>query len=141
MGSLNLKLSKVINKLRMSIRNRVLFVEYKEEEIIPGLFECLQRERAIFGFICNGGKVKVFLRYDEDGVSPIKSLQVEYKRPFVKSLKSKYIKSKNFYKKSLLKNGVKTSSFILTTSKGILTHEEALFKNVGGTVLLFIKYS
>lgn len=140
MGSLNLKLSKVVNKLKTCIKSKKLVVEYTNQESLLGLFECLEKEKVIHGFYEKNGSTIVIIRYDSLGNSPIKDLKVEYKKPGIKYFSLKYLKSKTFKKRESIKKGIYSFSYVLSTNVGFLTHQEAVKKGVGGVVFLSIMY-
>ena len=142
MGNFNFKIANIINKLKISIRNHNAIVNYKNNEIISGFFECLWREGLIFGILKEkDDSTTIIINYNDNGISPIKKIKNEYKNPFLKSYSLKYMLHSNFLKKVLITKGSESSVLILLTTKGILTHKEAVREGIGGICLMSIIYS
>jgi len=137
--SLNTELSKLINFIKISIQNRNFIIEYKKSQLLLDISKCLLRLQLINGFFEKNNKLYIIFKYNTLGENLIKDIKMEYKRPFEKIFKLKYLQSKTFNKKYILKEGSKNSFFLLTTTKGILTHQEAIKNKVGGKVLLLLK--
>ena len=137
--SLNLKLTKIISFLKISIHNRNTFVKYKKNQLLVSLLECFLENGFISGFFENEGFVYILLKYNSLGESVIKDLKVLYKRPFEVHLTYKNLKTNSFYKKYLIKKSEKSLLFILSTNKGIITHKDAINYGIGGQLLLVLK--
>jgi ribosomal protein S8 len=137
--SLNLKLTRIVSFLKISIHNRNILVKYKKNQLLVSLLECLLKEGFISGFFEKDGYIYIILKYNSMGEPVIKNFKIIYKRPFEVHLSCKDLKSKFFYKNYLVKEGEKSSLFILSTNKGIMTHIEAVKQNLGGKLLLVVK--
>ena len=137
--SLNLKLTKIISFLKISIHNRNTFVKYKKNQLLVSLLECFLENGFISGFFENEGFVYILLKYNSLGESVIKDLKVLYKRTFEVHLTYKNLKTNSFYKKYLIKKSEKSLLFILSTNKGIITHKDAINYGIGGQLLLVLK--
>ena len=137
--SLNLKLTRIVSFLKISIHNRNILVKYKKNQLLVSLLECLLKEGFISGFFEKDGYIYIILKYNSMGEPVIKNFKIIYKRPFEFHLSCKDLKSKFFYKNYLVKEGEKSSLFILSTNKGIMTHIEAVKQNLGGKLLLVVK--
>ena len=137
--SLNLKLTRIISFLKISIHNRNILVKYKKNQLLVSVLECFLKEGFISGFFEKDGYIYIILKYNSTGEPVIKNLKIFYKRPFEIFISHKEMKSKKFYKEYLIKEGDKSAIFILSTNKGILTHKEALKNKVGGKLLFVIK--
>jgi ribosomal protein S8 len=137
--SLNLKLTKIISFLKISIHNRNTFVKYKKNQLLVSLLECFLENGFISGFFESEDFIYILLKYNSLGESVIKDLKVLYKRPFEVHLTYSNLKSNSFYKKYLIKKSEKSLLFILSTNKGIVTHKDALNYGIGGQLLLVLK--
>jgi ribosomal protein S8 len=137
--SLNIKLTKIISFLKISIQNRNIVVKYKKSQLLLSLLECFLKEGFISGFFEKEGFLYVILKYNSFGESILKNFKIIYKRPFEVHYSYKELKSKKFYKNYLIKEGEKSSVLIFSTNKGIMTYKNALINNIGGKLLLVIK--
>lgn len=137
--SLNLKLTRIVSFLKISIHNRNILVKYKKNQLLVSLLECLLKEGFISGFFEKDGYIYIILKYNSMGEPVIKNFKIIYKRPFEVHLSCNDLKGKVFYKNYLVKEGEKSSLFILSTNKGIMTHIEAIKQNLGGKLLLVVK--
>ena len=90
----------------------------------------LEKEGFIKGFSINSNKklIKVFFRYNKIDTT------------FIKKIKciSKPSNRIYFSTKNLTKLDFNTGTFLLSTSKGVISHTSALKKSVGGDVLCFL---
>ncbi|MAE59617.1 MAG: 30S ribosomal protein S8 [Halobacteriovorax sp.] len=137
--SLNFKLTKIVSFFKISIQNRNILVKYKKNQLLVSLLECFLKEGFISGFFEKDGYIYIILKYNSMGEPVIKNFKIFYKRPFEVHLSYKDLKGKNFYRNYLVKEGEKSSIFILSTSKGIMTHKDALKHSIGGKLLFTVK--
>lgn len=137
--SLNLKLTRIISFLKISIHNRNILVKYRKNQLLVSILECFLKEGFISGFFEKDNYIYIILKYNSMGEPVMKNFKIFYKRPFEVFISYKEMKSKKFYKDYLIKEGDKSSIFILSTDKGIVTHKDALKNKVGGKLLFAIK--
>lgn len=138
--SLNLRLSRIISFFKISIQNKNILVKYKKNQLLVSLLECFLKEGIISGFFEKDGFLYVILKYNSFGESVVKNFNIIYKRPFEVHLSYKDLKGPKFKKDYLIPNGEKSSIFILSTNKGIMSHLDAITQKVGGKLLLVIKF-
>lgn len=72
--------------------------------------------------------VKVFLKYDSQGLPAIKNLKII----------SKSSRQINFSVKNLWKYNSSMTTFYVNTSQGLMTDTDARFKNLGGVLMFSI---
>lgn len=125
-----LPLDKFINLLNVSIKNQLKSVEikgilsYEVKESLNLLF----KEGFIRGFSTQGNSTLIDFRFEDSGRNIISNLTFLKKSSFQNN-----ISISNLWKREK-GNGV----FVLSTSKGILTDNDARFLNVGGYLLFSI---
>jgi ribosomal protein S8 len=137
--SLNSRLTKIVSFFKISIQNKNILVKYKKNQLLLSLLECFLKEGIISGFFEKDGYLYIILKYNSFGESIMKNLKIVYKRPFEVHLSYKELKGKKFLKNYLIPEGEKSSIFILSTNKGIMTHKDAIKNQIGGKLLLVIK--
>ena len=60
--SLNLKLTRIVSFLKISIHNRNILVKYKKNQLLVSLLECLLKEGFISGFFEKDGYIYIILK-------------------------------------------------------------------------------
>ena len=103
----------------------------RSKKIIKFL-DILYLEGFISGYsLCTDrNKIKVLLKHIRGGEGALREI-----KSISKSGKRVYISVKNLW---LLENISKTGCFILSTSKGMMSSNEALKQNVGGELLCYV---
>ena len=123
-------LDKFINILNVSIKNQLKTVEIKgvlSFEVKESL-NLLFKEGFIRGFSTEGHSTLIDFRFEDTGKNIISNLTFLKKSSFQNN-----ISIANLWKREK-GNGI----FVLSTSKGILTDNDARFLNVGGYLLFSI---
>jgi len=121
-----------ISSLLTCIRNgqgvKLLNVKYNKIKLCTQILDVLIRKGFIRGYKVNNNTIEILLKYFK-GFGVIKNIQ-RVSKPGNKV----YISSFNLWKMQNLQNKI----LILSTNHGILTHNEALEKRIGGEVILKI---
>lgn len=120
-------LSRLISKIKNGClrKAKIIAVRYKKEWIRP--LSILYREGYIQNFTVQDGKIHIYLRF-YNGKNCIRVIKNLIKPSFVIYLKKKHLWLFNRY------GGI----LILSTIKGLKTHEECLREQLGGQALLFL---
>jgi len=137
--SLNFKLTKIVSFFKISIHNRNILVKYKKNQLLVSLLECFLREGFISGFFEKDGYIYIILKYSSMGEPVMKNFKIFYKRPFEIHLSCKDLEGQKFYRNFVVAEGDKSAVFILSTSKGIMTHKDAIKHGIGGKLLFSVK--
>jgi len=124
-----------LTQMRNGLRKGFFKIKVRKNKSILGILKCLYRENFIEGFyVCKDEPnfVMVLLKYDQDYQSIIQSIERISKpsrRIYINVVTlAKYNKIHSIF-----------STLILNTNKGVLSHHEALQKNVGGEIICRIK--
>ena len=123
------KLSNLISMINLAAAKRTKSFEIYSSKFIMDVISKLLKLGIIRGFMLNGNKVEVFMKYVDNRVPFIKVSQVSKvsSKGFVKYNKLKYISDRNG-----------SSVFILTTSSGLKFNYECLNENIGGEIIMKI---
>ena len=70
--SLNLRLTRIISFLKISIQNKNILVKYKKNQLLVSLLECFLKENMISGFFEKDGFWYIILKYNIFGESVVK---------------------------------------------------------------------
>ena len=128
----NFFLAEFMSKILVGQINKKLIISQKCSSIqnVKKSLDFLVRNGYIYGynFEINNSLFLVFLKYDNSFVPIIKNLLL-YSKPG----KKVYI---SIYKLKALVFLNKTSLFLLSTTKGLLTHNEAILYKIGGKLLV-----
>jgi small subunit ribosomal protein S8 len=119
----------MIVRLKNGYKAKLLSVNINFSRKIINILTVLYKEGFIRGYKIDKNIIKVFLKYSETA-NPIMQEMYQISKPGSR----KYISLKELYN---FKNtfGV----YILSTSKGFLSHTEAINNNVGGELYIYIK--
>lgn len=139
--SLIQKLGILINFFRMSYKNKYQCVFYTEKDpLVFKILEIFVRENVIHGFTEEKNYYCIYIRYNHLGQPILTNLNMLYNKPFKLTFTVKQLKSKTFYKKYILNQGENFCFYILSTDQGLMSHKDAINRNVGGTLLFSVKY-
>lgn len=129
-------LSDMIIRLKNNYIKKLSDVIILNSRYIFNILKIFYRLGYINGFtILNKKYLKVFLKYDNKGISVIKQIKRISTRNNRIYCKSSYYK----LNKNILHNTNKTSGiFLITTPKGIITSNELIIYNCGGEIILYI---
>ncbi len=122
-------LANCITLIRNGLKNKKHFVLIQKSIILYSFLNFLIKQGFILSFMeYNTNYLKVYLRYDQYGkliLRDIKLLSTKSRRLYVHYNFLKYIKSS-------------VCVFILSTTKGYLTHQQAINQKVGGELICYI---
>lgn len=120
-------LSQFLNKIKIGCLNKATIIEINFNKNWPKILRILYKEGFIQNYIITKTKIYIYLRYYQGKNS------IRYLKNFAKVSNILYIKKKNLWLFQRY-NGI----LVLSTIKGLKTHEECLRQNLGGKVLFFI---
>jgi|SRR5690554_247461 len=120
-------LSHFLNKIKIGCAKNATIIEITFNKTCPKLLRILYNEGFIQNYIISNNKIYIYLRYYQNKNS------IRYLKNFSKLSNILYIKKKNLWLFQRY-NGI----LVLSTIKGLKTHEECLKQNLGGKVLFFI---
>ena len=141
MSKFNYRLIKFINFINVNINKRKLKVEYNYHPHYINILEKLLNFNLIEGFFVKkeSKKIIIFFKFNNLGENLLENIENKYKRPFLKTWRYSYLKNLNIKKKLRLSNyKIKKNYVILTTTKGLLTPEEAVNNKLGGILYMVI---
>lgn len=119
------------NQIQKGFLNKKIYVSLKSTKFLIKILDCIQNEGYILGYSYdkyNKNKIKVYLKYD-DNFNPILTKFI----PISKPSRKMYITYKILVKYS--KYFANDFILILSTNKGIITHQQALKLGIGGKVI------
>lgn len=126
------KLSDISTRILNAQKSRKLEEKLNNTKATRNILKVLQREGFIRGFIIKDRLIYVQLKYFMDKPTLKKIKPILYKNENIRVVDLKKLRSKNI---NFDKNrGLDT--FILSTSKGLMSDKEAISKNIGGKLLL-----
>jgi small subunit ribosomal protein S8 len=115
--------------LRNGLKNKNHFVIIQKSIILYSFLNFLIQQGFILGFMDYNEKyIKVFLKYNPYGIGvlhDIKLLSTKSRRLYVKYEFLKYFRSN-------------VGIFILSTTNGYLTHQQAILQKIGGELVCYV---
>lgn len=125
----NYIISDFVTRINNALKKNKKFVIVPKANIIKRLLNVMENEGFIVGYkIYNENDLKVYLKYFQN-------------KPVINNFNSISKPSRRVYfnKENIIQWKNQNNSFdllILSTNKGVLTHQEALLKQAGGEVLV-----
>lgn len=120
----------LISNLKICLKKKKLVLLQKRSKMVIQVLNALWDEKLILGYkVLNKNFVKIYLKFDNSGNPVIKDFFLISTFSRKRYMRVSDIKSNNIQKNYF---------FFLNTSKGILSHEKALIKKVGGEVFFKI---
>jgi ribosomal protein S8 len=118
------------SNINICLKKKKFILLQKRSKVVIKVLDALWDDRIIVGYrILNKNFIKIYLKSNNSGDSLIKKLDlisIAGRRRYVKALDMKiYHMKKNIF-------------FLLNTSEGVLNHNRAYYKNLGGELLLKI---
>jgi small subunit ribosomal protein S8 len=119
----------MIIRLKNGYNAKLLSVNVNYSKKVLNILNVFYKEGFIRGYQINGNIIKIFLKYSETNYAMVQEI-----KQISKPGSRKYISLKELYS---LQNtfGV----YILSTSKGFISHLEALKNKVGGELYIYVK--
>ena len=125
-------LSNLLSNLKICFKKKKVVLLQKQSKIIIEVLNSLWDEKVIAGYqILNNGFLKVYLKYTRSGKSFIRNFFLVSKpgRRITLSANNKLLfkSQKNFF-------------YFIKTTAGVVSHEKAILKNIGGEVLFKVDF-
>lgn len=121
------KLTQLLSKIKLGCLTQAAIIEISFSKLWIGPLSILYKEGFIQNYVVKNKKIYIYLRYYQG------SNCIRFLKNFSKPSHFFYIKKKHLWLFNRY-NGI----LILSTIKGLKTHEECLKNNLGGKVLFFI---
>jgi ribosomal protein S8 len=124
--------SNLLSNLKICLKKKKVAFLQKESKIIIAVLNSLWDEKIILGYqVLNNGFLKVYLKYKGTGKSFIRHI----------SLVSTSGRRVSFsVNNKILVKSQKNILFFINTTVGVLSHDMAITKNVGGDVLFKVGF-